>query len=55
MQTGGKNMRERARVKVREILETHNPVYIGEREAREIDRIASTAQREIVEIRRKQE
>jgi len=52
-QTGGKDMRERAREKAKKILETHNPVYIGDKEAMEIDKIASIAQQEIVEIRRK--
>ena len=53
MQTGGKNMQERARERAIKILETHNPVYIGEKEAKEIDKIASMAQRKIVEIRKK--
>ena len=43
MQTGGKNMRERARVEAKKILETHNPVYIGAKEATEIDNIAFRA------------
>jgi trimethylamine--corrinoid protein Co-methyltransferase len=49
--TGGKDMRQRARDRAREILEKHHPVYIGEREAAEIDRIADSAQREIALIR----
>jgi trimethylamine--corrinoid protein Co-methyltransferase len=53
MLTGGKNMQERAKVRAREILKTHNPVYIGEKESMEIDRIASIAQQEIAEIRKK--
>ncbi|HEB33269.1 MAG TPA: hypothetical protein ENI15_20720 [Spirochaetes bacterium] len=51
--TGGKDMRERAKVKVREILETHNPVYIDEKKAEEIDKIASAAQKEIANISKK--
>jgi trimethylamine--corrinoid protein Co-methyltransferase len=51
--TGGKDMRERAKVKVREILEKHHPVYIEEKQKKEIDRIAQAAQREIEELRRK--
>jgi trimethylamine--corrinoid protein Co-methyltransferase len=48
--TGGKDMRERAKDKVKEILETHKPVYIDEKKAKEIDRIASAAQKEISNI-----
>ncbi len=51
--TGGKDMRERAKVKVREILETHNPVYIDEKKAEEIDKIASSAQKEMANISKK--
>ena len=53
MLTGGKNMQERAREKAIKILEEHRPIYIGEKEAREIDKIAKAAQREITEIRRR--
>jgi trimethylamine--corrinoid protein Co-methyltransferase len=52
-QAGGKDMRERARDKAREILKQHHPVYIGEREASEIDRIAHAAQAEIAALRKK--
>ncbi|KKM00515.1 hypothetical protein LCGC14_1803660 [marine sediment metagenome] len=51
--TGGKDMRERAKVKVREILKTHNPVYIDEKKAEEIDKIASAAQKEMANLRKK--
>ncbi len=51
-QTGGKDMRERARDMAREILKNHHPVYIDEKDAREIDRIATAAQKEIAMIRR---
>ena len=45
-------MRERARDMAREILKNHHPVYIEEKDAREIDRIAAAAQKEIALIRR---
>lgn len=51
--TGGKDIRERAKDRVREILSTHNPVYIDEKKANEIDRIASMAQKEIAKIQKK--
>jgi len=51
-QTGGKDMRERARDMAREILKNHRPVYIEEKDAREIDRIAAAAQKEIALLRR---
>jgi trimethylamine--corrinoid protein Co-methyltransferase len=50
--TGGKDMRERARGAVREILKNHHPEYIEEKEAREIDKIANTAQKEIARIQK---
>jgi trimethylamine--corrinoid protein Co-methyltransferase len=53
MQTGGKDMRERARERAKEILETYHPVHIGGREAKEIDKIASLAQQNIAEIRKR--
>ncbi len=53
MQTGGKDMRERAREKAQKILETYHPVHIGDKEAKEIDKIASVAQKTIAEIRKK--
>jgi trimethylamine--corrinoid protein Co-methyltransferase len=51
--TGGKDMRERAKIKVREILETHHPVYIDEKIAEEIDKLASAAQKEMAKINKK--
>jgi len=48
--TGGKDMRERACDRAKEILKDHNPVYIGEKEAKEIDRIATEAQKEVARI-----
>jgi trimethylamine--corrinoid protein Co-methyltransferase len=52
-QTGGKDMRERAKEKVWEILEKHRPVYIGKKEAAEIDRIAHAAQNDVAALRKK--
>jgi trimethylamine--corrinoid protein Co-methyltransferase len=52
MLTGGADMRERAREKAVKILEEHHPVYIGQKEAEEIDRIAQAAQLEITAIRK---
>jgi trimethylamine:corrinoid methyltransferase-like protein len=46
-------MRERAKIKVREILETHHPVYIDEKIAEEIDKLASAAQKEMAKINKK--
>ncbi|MFH1968871.1 MAG: trimethylamine methyltransferase family protein, partial [Verrucomicrobiota bacterium] len=43
-QTGGKDMRERARDLARKILAEHHPVYVTEQQAKEIDRIAAEAQ-----------
>ena len=51
--TGGKDMRERAKEKVRKILETHHPVYIDEKKAEEIDKLASAAQKEMAKINNK--
>ncbi len=51
--TGGKDMRERAKDRVREILKDHTPLYMDEKEAREIDRIAAAAQKEIGVIQRR--
>ena len=51
-QTGGKDMRERAKNKVREILDSHRPRYIEEDKAREIDAIAAAAQSEVGEIQK---
>jgi trimethylamine--corrinoid protein Co-methyltransferase len=50
---GGRDMRERAKDQAREILKEHTPHYMDEKEAREIDRIASAAQKHIAALRRK--
>jgi trimethylamine--corrinoid protein Co-methyltransferase len=47
IRTGGKDMRERAKEKAREILDSHRPRYIEDDKAREIDRIALAAQAEV--------
>jgi trimethylamine--corrinoid protein Co-methyltransferase len=52
-ETGGRDMRARAKERAREILATHRPVYIGQEEAAEIDRIAQAAQVEIAALRKK--
>jgi trimethylamine--corrinoid protein Co-methyltransferase len=52
-ETGGKDMRERAKDRVQEILKNHTPLYMDEEKAREIDRIASAAQKEIAAIRQR--
>ena len=52
VQTDGKDMRERAKIKVREILEKHRPVYMEEEKVKKIDEIARTAQEEIARIRK---
>jgi trimethylamine---corrinoid protein Co-methyltransferase len=46
----GSDMRQRAREKAKEILANHHPVYVGEIEAREIDKIAQEAQKAICRI-----
>jgi len=51
--THGKDMRERAKDRVREILKNHNPVYIEREKAKEIDKIAAIAQKQIAAIRKK--
>jgi trimethylamine--corrinoid protein Co-methyltransferase len=53
--TGGKDMRERAKDKVREILSSHSPSYIDENKKKEIDRIAREAQKKIADIRKRRE
>jgi len=45
-------MRERAKDKVREILDSHRPRYIEEDKAREIDAIAAAAQAEVGKIQK---
>ena len=46
-ETGGKDMRERAKDMAREILKEHNPVYVDEKQRKEIWKIAMSAQRQI--------
>lgn len=41
--TNGKDMRERAKDEVKKILKEHQPEYVSEKEAKEIDRIAHEA------------
>jgi trimethylamine--corrinoid protein Co-methyltransferase len=52
LETGGKDMRERAKERVVRILDTHHPVYIEENKAEEIDGIAVKAQKEIARMRK---
>ncbi|MBW8034635.1 MAG: hypothetical protein FVQ79_02965 [Planctomycetes bacterium] len=42
--TGGKDMAQRANQMARKILEDHNPQYVTDKQAKEIDRIARQAQ-----------
>jgi trimethylamine--corrinoid protein Co-methyltransferase len=53
IQSGGKDMRERAKIKVREILEKHRPVYMEEGKVKKIDEIARMAQEEIARIKKR--
>lgn len=45
---GAKDVRQRARERVRKILEEHNPQYVSDDVAREIDRVAQAAQRRVL-------
>ena len=47
--TGGKDMAQRANVEARKILAEHNPEYVTEAEAKEIDKIAAAAQKWFVD------
>ncbi len=51
--TGGKDMRERARDLAKKILNEHNPVYVTEKQRKEIWKIAIAAQKEIIKINEK--
>jgi len=51
--TGGKDMRERARDLAKKILQEHNPVYVTEQQRKEIWNIARAAQKEIIKINEK--
>ena len=44
-QAGGKDMAQRANVQARKILAEHNPEYVTEAQAKEIDKIAAAAQK----------
>ncbi len=46
--SGGKSMRERAGERARHILDTHRPRHLSEDQAREIHRIARTAQQQAI-------
>jgi trimethylamine:corrinoid methyltransferase-like protein len=46
-ETGGKDMRERAKDMAREILKEHNPVYVDEKQRKEVWKIAMSAQKQI--------
>jgi len=45
--SGGKDMRERAKDMVKKILDEHHPVYATEKEKKEVFKIAKAAQKEI--------
>lgn len=49
MAAGGKDMRERANQRAREILETHHPKPLTDEQEREIDRIAQAAQQRVLD------
>ncbi len=51
--TGGKDMRERARDLAKKILQEHNPVYVTEQQRKEVWKIARAAQKEIIKINEK--
>ncbi len=46
---GAKDMRDRAREKVRRILKEHHPQYVSEDVKKEIDRVAQQAQKRVLE------
>lgn len=52
-ETGGKDMRERAKERVKEILSEHHPVYVSESERQEIWKIAEEAQKALKEKEQK--
>lgn len=53
--TGGKDMRERAKDMARKILKEHTPVYVTEKERKEIWKIAKAGQKAIIEKNKKRE
>lgn len=52
-ETGGKDMRERAKDMAKKILDEHNPVYSTEKERKEILKMAIAAQKDITKIQSK--
>jgi trimethylamine--corrinoid protein Co-methyltransferase len=48
--TGGRDMREVAKEKAKEILSDYHPVYVSEKQRRDIWKIAYAAQKEIIRI-----
>ncbi len=53
--SGGKDMRERAKDLAKKILDEHHPVYVTEKQRKEIWKIAISAQKELLRITKKRD